>query len=197
MHATWTTNPIPEDHTARACSPDICSADCRHYRSGPGGVSSLLSKQKTTAMAIAPVCVGAGQMSAGSQHLPTCMSAQLLNRRPVLVRHLGSRPAISTREALAAGGNTHARPALPRNGRLTCQAFRQTEVTAIQKTSYTCTWCFAAVGYYLKHQHVQTMQHCNHVFRSKILSEGPGRWTGCRRHLQTCRRLLSMELHSC
>ena len=80
-------------------------------------------------MAITPACAGIALGSVSSYHTPTCMSTQLCNRRSVFVRHLGSRPALSTRESLAAR-KAQLRSAVPRQGRLQCQAFKsQTEVT--------------------------------------------------------------------
>ena len=83
------------------------------------------------AMSLSLGCAGivpaGGSGSASSHELPTCRSAQLFHRRSVFVRHLGSTPALGSRMALCSR-QSELRPAMPRQGRLMCQA-RQGQVT--------------------------------------------------------------------
>ena len=86
-------------------------------------------------MTVSPVCTGLRQVSmfgvtkpAASQDVAVCRSHMQLARRDVHARHLGAKSSLGSCRGLV---NKHhqLRPVLPRQGRLHCQAAKQSEVT--------------------------------------------------------------------
>lgn len=94
-------------------------------------------------MVLSPACAGIAPACAVSPHeLRNCRSAQLFHRRSIFVRHLGSRSALGSRKGLCSQ-QADVRPAMPRQGRLMCQA-RQAQVLGtgrrqLVRSQYACT----------------------------------------------------------